>query len=109
MNETPEFVTVNTTVESEADAARLAGLIVESRLAACAQYFPIRSVYRWKGRVESSSEFLVLAKTRNVLADRLCAFIKDNHGYEVPEILVTPVIGGSGPYLDWIRTETSAS
>lgn len=100
------FVIVQTTVDSEARAAELAGKIVEERWAACVQRMPVRSVYRWKGAVESAEEWLLAAKTRSSLASGLTAFIRQNHPYEVPEILVTPIEGGHSAYLDWLIAET---
>ena len=101
-----DFVIVNTTVASEASARSLAWRIVEERLAACVQALPIHSTYRWKGAIESAPEFLLLAKTRASLANRLVAFIRQNHPYEVPEIMITPVHGGWGPYMEWLAAET---
>lgn len=106
MTQETDFAVVSTTVDSEAGAKKLAGEIVERRLAACVQYAPVQSIYRWKGAVESASEYLLLVKTRAPLVEKLIAFIRKVHSYEVPEIIVTPVTGGFGEYLDWIVSET---
>ena len=97
---------MSTAVGSEAEAKKVAGRIVEERLAACVQYTPIQSTYRWKGAVESASEYLLMAKTRASLAGELTALIEKVHSYEVPEIIVTPITGGSEKYLEWIMEET---
>ncbi len=102
----PALVIVNTTVAKRADALKLAGAIVDSRLAACAQFMPIHSVFRWKGKRESTPEYLVLAKTRAALAADLMAFIRRRHPYEVPEILAAPVIAVHGKYREWVEDET---
>ena len=107
MKDNEDYVIVNTTLPDEATAQKLAACIVENRLAACAQFFPIHSVYRWKGKIESAPEMLLLAKTRAALAARLVEFIRARHPYEVPEILVTPIIDGHAPYLDWLAAETT--
>ncbi len=101
-----DLVIVNTTVTTQAEAHKLADAILESRLAACVQFMPIHSVYRWKGKLESTPEYLVLAKTRAALATKLMTFIKRRHAYEVPEILVTPVNSVYGKYRQWIGEET---
>lgn len=101
-----DCVVVSTTVDSAGKAKALAGRIVEERLAACVQRVPVQSVYRWKGKVESASEYLLLAKTRAELARELAAFIRKIHPYELPEIVVTPITGGLAAYLGWIRRET---
>jgi len=100
------FVVVSTAVASESEAEALARRIVNERLAACVQYTPVQSIYRWKGAVESASEYLLRAKTRASLVDELFACIRNVHSYEVPEIVVTPIIGGLEEYLGWIRKET---
>ncbi len=106
MNEDTELVVVHTTVDSEEKAAVLAGLLVERKLAACVQSWPIRSTYWWKGKVESEGEFVLAAKTRKTLIDEIVDCIKRNHGYEVPEIIVTPVVGGLPDYLSWVKEES---
>jgi periplasmic divalent cation tolerance protein len=106
--QTASFVVVTTTVDSEKAAAELARQIVESRLAACVQRLPITSNYWWKGKLETTPEILLLAKTRRSLAARLTRFIRRHHAYEVPEITVTPIVGGWTDYLQWIATETAA-
>lgn len=105
----PALAVVNTTVAGKADAQKLADAIVRSRLAACVQFAPIHSVYRWKGKLESTPEYLLLAKTRLSLVPDLMAFIKRRHPYEVPEILAAPVLDVHAPYRDWVASETKTA
>jgi periplasmic divalent cation tolerance protein len=100
------FAVVSTTVDKRNAADRLATMVVASRLAACVQSFPIQSHYWWKGKQESACEYLLLAKTRRSLATELIAFIRANHSYDLPEITVTPIVGGLSGYLAWIGSET---
>jgi periplasmic divalent cation tolerance protein len=100
-----QFAVVSTTVESRDEAEKLANLLVEERLAACVQFVPVNSVYRWKDKVESASECLLLAKTRRVTVPRLMARIQEAHSYDVPEIIVTPIIDGSKDYLKWVADQ----
>lgn len=97
---------VATTVASQSEAVRTAREAVGARLAACAQFWPLRSVYRWRGKIESGREYLLQFKTRGSMADRLCAWLRERHSYEVPEILVLPVTAGYRPYLRWINEST---
>ena len=94
-------------VDDRDAAQRLASRIVGQRLASCVQCVPVQSTYRWKGAVESEAEFLLLAKTRAALAERVTAFIRDTHPYELPEVTVSPIIGGLPAYLEWVRSETA--
>jgi periplasmic divalent cation tolerance protein len=93
---------VTTTVAARSDARRLAHAIVEERLAACVQFWPIRSVYRWQGKIEDSGEFAVVCKTRASRAPELQRFIRTRHAYELPELVVTPIAGGLPDYLRWV-------
>jgi periplasmic divalent cation tolerance protein len=106
MNETSHVV-VTTTSESEDLAIKLAGQITSARLAACVQFWPIRSVYWWQGKMESGAEFILQCKTRASLAPALRDFIRAHHPYEVPEIIVTPILDAAPSYLAWIDQETS--
>jgi periplasmic divalent cation tolerance protein len=103
-----EHVIVSTTTPTREAAGSLATLLVEARAAACVQVLgPIASTYRWKGAVETSEEWLLLIKScrsRFGLIERL---IRENHPYEVPEILVSAVTGGSEPYLAWLNEAVS--
>lgn len=101
-----EFVQVMTAVGSAQDARKTARLLIDERLAACVQVIgPMTSTYRWNGQVETAKEWLCLAKTRRNLCRRLLAAIRRIHAYQVPEILVLPVIGGNPDYLAWLDRE----
>lgn len=100
-------VIVSTTVGDPTAAQALGRAILKERLAACVHSLPVQSAYWWKGKLEESRELRVEAKTRRALAGRLQDFIRAHHSYEVPEIVVTPVIEGLPEYLQWIERETA--
>jgi len=98
---------VFTTLPSADKAAELAKVVVEERLAACANLLPaIRSIYHWQGKLQDENEVLVLLKTRAEHLERLKLRILELHPYEVPEVLAVPVESGYQPYLDWLAAET---
>ncbi|MFC0602019.1 divalent-cation tolerance protein CutA [Streptomyces palmae] len=101
-----QAMVVTTTHESEDKARALAAEAVNARLAACAQVYPIASVYRWQGKVEQASEWRVDFKTDVSLADDLTTFVIDRHDYETPEVIAVPITAGSAAYLDWVRSQT---
>ena len=105
MLETPSAArVVMTTAASTEEAARLGRALVEERLAACATLVPsVHSIYRWKGRVESSDETLLLLKTDGVRLPALEARLRELHSYETPEFLALAVESGSHAYLQWLR------
>jgi len=101
-----DYIQVVTTTEIKEDAARIAKEMITKRLAACAQVLgPIQSTYRWKGDLESSEEWLCLMKSRKDLFPKIETAIKDIHPYEVPEIIVVPILTGHQPYLKWMEEE----
>lgn len=95
-------VIVTTTLDSEAGARAIARAAVEGRLAACAHVIPVTSVYRWRDNVEEQAEWVCQLKTTPEQAEALMAQIRALHAYEVPEIVVTPVLSGYPPYLQWV-------
>lgn len=77
--------------------------LVERELAACVNAIPtVRSIYRWQGAVEEAEEHLLVIKTSAGLLAAVEAAIRELHSYEVPEVLVLEVIGGSNDYLSWL-------
>jgi len=93
------------TCPSAAEARRIARAVVEARLAACVNILPgaVTSIYRWKGKVESAKERLLLIKTSRKLLAKLRAAIERLHSYDVPEFIALPVAAGSPAYLAWIE------
>lgn len=89
-------------------AKRIAHELVEHGLAACVNLgAPILSIYRWKGEIEGADEIPMWIKTTAGQQQALIKALTQLHPYEVPEIIVLPVIGGSAPYLDWVRQEAN--
>ena len=101
------FAVVSTTVADAAAAEAMARALVAARLAACVQILPVRSVYRWQGAVEAAGEHLLLCKIAERDFDRVARAIRARHGYEVPELVMTPITGADAPYLAWLEAETS--
>ena len=81
---------------------------MDERLAACVNRLPVESVYRWQGAVEEAAEVLLIVKTRRPLLDLLAARVRELHSYDVPELIVLPLVAGWPPYLAWIAAETTA-
>ena len=96
-----------TTTETEEEAEKIAEKLVSKKLAACVQITPsIKSVYRWQGKVEKSKEQLLFIKTKTGLFEKVEKAIKENHSYEVPEIVAVPINNGSKEYFEWIENVT---
>ncbi len=94
---------VLTTASNLDEAGRLGRMLVEERLAACATLIPaVESIYSWKGKLETSSEAMLLLKTGSEQLAALEARLHQLHSYETPEFLVLPVEAGSSAYLAWM-------
>ncbi|MGW4062945.1 divalent-cation tolerance protein CutA [Amycolatopsis sp. NPDC004747] len=103
-----EHVIVTSTTYSEAAARELATQAVDARLGACAQIVgPITSVYRWGGAVQTDQEWRVEIKTTAERVPALTERLRQLHSYELPEVVATPITGGSAEYLAWLTTETA--
>jgi periplasmic divalent cation tolerance protein len=89
------------------EASSIGRSVVEERLAACVNIFdPIRSIYRWKGAVESTREVAAIFKTTEARADALITRIAGLHSYDVPCIVSWPIDRISAPYADWVEDST---
>ncbi|UCG95458.1 MAG: divalent-cation tolerance protein CutA [archaeon] len=100
------MIIVLTTTATREDAEKIADFLLEKKLAACVQIFPISSKYLWKGKVERSGEFLCLVKTKDELYQPVEQAIREVHPYQTPEIVAIPVTKASQSYLDWLDKET---
>lgn len=100
-------IVVFVTTSSNEEAEKLGRLIVESRLAACANVLSgIRSIFRWDNKVSVENECLMIMKTTLQRYSELEALIRKHHSYQVPEIIALPIVAGSVSYLDWIKEQT---
>ncbi|KUG28636.1 periplasmic divalent cation tolerance protein cuta [hydrocarbon metagenome] len=95
------------TCESPEQARLIGRTVVSERLAACVNILPgMASMYWWQGKVEEAAETVLVAKTRMTLADALTARVKALHSYEVPCVVVLPILRGNPEFIAWIESET---
>ena len=94
---------VLTTAGSPEEARKIAHALVERKLAACVNIVPqIESVYRWQGKVENATEYLLVIKTTAARFDPVNAAIREMHSYDLPECIQIAIEDGSKEYLAWI-------
>jgi len=103
-------IVVLVTCASARQARAIARRLVEQRLAACGNVVeaPVRSIYRWKGKVDSAKECLLILKTSRRRFPALERAVRKLHTYDLPEVIALPVIEGSKPYLRWISESTAS-
>jgi len=104
MNSINDIQIIFCTVPDSDTGERIAGHLVEYRLAACVNLLPgIQSVYRWQGKLQKDAEVLLMIKSLKADYAELQAAIRQLHPYELPEIIAVPLSGGLPEYLDWVR------
>jgi periplasmic divalent cation tolerance protein len=98
---------VYTTIDDITYARKMAHLLVEEQLVACVNIIPkVESIYKWKGKIETADEVILIAKTVEENTKKTILRIKELHSYEIPDIVVFPIIGGHKEYLDYLIRET---
>lgn len=96
-------IVIYITAGNAEEAENIAGGLVKEELAACVNIIPsIKSVYKWKGKICTDNEVLLIAKSRKSLMGEVIEWVKKHHSYETPEIIALPVVIGTKDYLKWI-------
>ncbi len=100
-------VVVLVTAGSQKEAEKIARSLVKKGLAACVNIVPaVKSIFRWKGKIETGDELLLLAKTGESRVPELMDEVKALHSYDVPEIIAIPIVKGNKEYLKWVEEVT---
>jgi len=103
MSECMIYITTN----SEEEAEIIGRNLVSKKLAACVNIINnMKSIYHWEGKIETSDEVIIIAKTKKALVNELIENVKTLHSYECPCIVALSIIDGNEPFLKWIRDET---
>ena len=105
-----ELLLVTTSLPDRDAAKALARRLIDMRLAACVQIQAgVQSIYRWEGRICEEQEAVLVAKTTASQWPAISAFIKQNHPYDVPEIIAQPITHSDTDYARWAAAETSVA
>ncbi|WP_155263047.1 divalent-cation tolerance protein CutA [Sphingomonas segetis] len=98
------IVSVYAVFANAEEAERIGRTVVEERLAACINILaPVRSLYRWKGKIETADEVAAILKTHHWRSDALIARIAELHSYDVPCVVSWPIDKIVGAYADWVE------
>ena len=101
-----DILAVTTTVATEAEARRLAQLVLQTRLAACVQVEPITAYFRWQGALQEDREFRLVCKTVPRALQPLLVLLRAQHPYALPQ-LVVQALHGSAEYAGWVDTQVA--
>ncbi len=102
------MILVYITFPNKKSATRICETLVREKLAACANIFPIRSIYRWKNKIEKTNECVALVKTSEKNYKKIEARVRKLHPYKLPAIFVIPVARGYEKYLRWVEENSEA-
>lgn len=101
------YCIINSTASNKDEALKISEYLVKNKLIACCNIIEnVTSVYYWGGNLNIDNEVLMIMKTKTELYDKVEKEIKKMHGYDVPEIVCTPLISGNKDYLNWIDEQT---
>lgn len=101
-----QYIAVHTTLPDENTARKIARILVTEKLAACANFFAIESIYYWEGKIEEEGEYALILKTRKELYKEVEKRIRELHPYDLPAIISYKIERGLPQYLGWIGEET---
>ncbi|MFA4935573.1 MAG: divalent-cation tolerance protein CutA [Candidatus Methanoperedens sp.] len=96
------FSIVYITAGDMEEARKIGRKLVEEKLAACVNIFPITSIFRWKGNIDESQEFGIIAKTKTQKVKEIEKRVKELHSYEVPCVVSFGIVEGSADFLKWV-------
>ena len=100
----PVVILITTNMDEEAQ--EIANRLLTQRKAACVNIIPkVRSLFWWKGELDSADEAVLIVKTKASLVDEIVSLVREAHSYEVPEVIALPLIGGNPDYLNWMSDE----
>lgn len=103
-----EPLQITTTFDDQTEAKELARKLLEAKLVACAQLSqPSTSLYWWQGEIEEENEYHLVVKTFSHLFEPIVEIIDNEHSYDTPQIIGTPITRISAAYLAWMKEEIS--
>jgi len=108
MDAKTDFAVILVTAGSSDEAERIAVSLVDERLAACVNIVaPVRSIYRWQGKVQRDEEHLLIIKAKQATFAQIQERVRELHSYDTPEVIALPITAGSRKYLDWLEASSA--
>lgn len=101
------YLLIHTTCSTKKEAEKIARVLIERRLIACAQIHRVLSLYPWQGHLCRDNEYRLSIKTTTDKSCTVREVIAAHHSYQIPELIECPITGGSEAYLKWIQDQTA--
>ena len=106
MDGNTEFVALLITTANAEEAQKISEALLDQRQAASVNIVPkVNSLFWWHGKINSAEENLLIVKTKKPQLNEVIRLVKENHSYEIPQIIALPIVGGSQDYLKWLSEE----
>ena len=102
-----KFILIYTTHKSIEEAQKITDYLLNKKLIACVNFFPITSQYRWKEKIETSNEVVAILKTRINNWEMVKELVETNHSYETPCVIKLAEVEANDSYASWIQEETN--
>lgn len=99
-----DFIFIYITNPNQEEAKKIARSLLEKKLIACANIFPINSMYWWEGKIEDDEEFILILKTLKSNFAKVKLEVEQIHPYDTPCIIKIPV-SSNEKYFDWLKRE----
>jgi len=108
MKTNAQNVAIFITTAAGEEARTIANILLQQRKVACVNILPgVSSLFWWHGKIDSTEESLLVAKTTASHIDDVVRLVKESHSYDVPEVIALPIVGGNQDYLEWMDKEVS--
>jgi len=109
MKHNVQNVVIFITTSTGEEARIIANMLLQQRTVACVNILPqINSLFWWNGTIDAAEESLLVAKTTASHLDDVVRLVKESHGYDIPEVIAVPIVGGNLDYLEWMDREVSS-
>ncbi|MEW5894269.1 MAG: divalent-cation tolerance protein CutA [Candidatus Omnitrophota bacterium] len=103
-----DYILIMVTCANKKEAEKISSHLLEQRLIACSNIVEhVNSIFHWEGSIDNASEALVIMKSRRNLFQDIKKTVKEQHSYDVPEIIAFQIVDGDEDYLNWVAKETS--
>jgi periplasmic divalent cation tolerance protein len=99
------IIMVYITCKDGEEARKIATYLIDNKLIACANIFPINSLYKWENKLEDTKEMVIIAKSIKEKFKEIEREVKKMHSYKAPCIVMIEISESNKDYLDWVKDE----